>query len=56
MGTRWRAGANSAVGVPPTRWVGLSGVTSSGNASSRARSSLVSSSYSVSETSGSDRP
>src|SRR5918996_1533 len=53
IGVRWRTGANSSLGAPPTRWVGLSGTMSSGKASSSPRSSRISSSYSASEISGS---
>ncbi len=42
-------------GAPPTRWVGESGVTSSGCAASIARSSSSSASYSSSPISGSSR-
>ena len=35
IGTAWRTGLNSLSGWPPTRWVGESGVTRSGNCSSR---------------------
>src|SRR6266542_3936796 len=52
---RCSTGANRSTGVTPTRCVGLSGVTSSGNRSSSSRSSCMSSSYSASETSGSSR-
>ena len=34
-------GANRSAGAPPTRWVGLSGVISSGNSASRVCSSLT---------------
>ena len=53
IGDRCSTGANRSAGVAPTRWLGLSGVISSGNRSSSDRSSFISSSYSASETSGS---
>ena len=54
IGARCSTGANRAVaGAAPTPCVGESGVISSGNASSSARSSRLSSSYSASLTSGS---
>src|SRR6266545_152685 len=37
MGTRWAKVGNSSEGFSPTRWVGLSGVTSSGNCTSWRR-------------------
>ncbi len=55
IGARCETGANRSAGTPPTRWVGESGVMSSGKASSSAPSSRTSSSYSTSETSGSSR-
>ena len=45
--------ANCVEGVAPTRWVGESGVTSSGCSSSSARSSRTQPSYSPSSTVGS---
>jgi hypothetical protein len=42
-------------GAPPTRWVGESGVSSSGHEASIARSSSSSASYSSSPISGSSR-
>jgi hypothetical protein len=48
MGTRCRTGAKRSDGVAPTRWVGDSGVTSSGWAASSARSACISRSYSAS--------
>ena len=53
MGARCSTGANRSAGALPTRCVGESGVISSGNSSSSACSSRISSSYSASETSGS---
>ena len=52
MATRCSTGANSSAARPPGRWVGLSGVTSSGCASSSATSSRHRRSYSASLTSG----
>ena len=45
MGTRWAKLGNSADGCSPTRWVGLSGVTSSGCCASSSRSSRSRRSY-----------
>ena len=53
MGWRWRTVANSVAGEAPTRWVGESGVRSSGCASSSAWRRRKSASYSASEISGS---
>ncbi len=52
IATRCSTGWNASIGVPATRWVGLSGVTRSGNSASSARSSRMSVSYSASDTSG----
>ena len=51
----WRTFSRSLTGSPPVRWVGESGVTSSGCSASIARSSSSSLSYSSSPTSGSSR-
>jgi hypothetical protein len=49
IGTVWTTGANTLVwGAPPTCWRGESGVMSSGNSSSSARSSRTSASKSPS--------
>ena len=52
IATRCSTDWNASIGVPPTRWVGLSGVTISGNSASSAFSSRISPSYSASDTSG----
>ncbi len=53
--SRWRTGVNWVDTPPPGRWVGESGVRSSGYCSSSARISRMSWSYSASETSGESR-
>ena len=53
IGSRCGAGANRASALPPTLWVGESGVRRSGLAASSSRSSEIRASYSESETSGS---
>ncbi len=55
IGTACTTGAKSGDAGAPTRWVGESGVTSSGWASSTARSRRTSASYSASGISGSSR-
>ena len=55
MGSRWRTLANPAPASPETRRVGESSVASDGCASSRARSSRMSRSYSASERAGLSR-
>jgi hypothetical protein len=50
---RWGTFSSLPTGSPPTRWVGESGVTSSGWAASIARSSSSSVSYASSPISGS---
>ena len=48
MGISWAARGKASCGVPPTRWVGESGVTNSGCAASSSRSSRMSASNSAS--------
>jgi hypothetical protein len=55
IGISWRTFGSDETGSPPTRWVGESGVTSSGLAASSARSSSSSASYSSSPIVGSSR-
>ena len=52
IGCRCVTGSNRSSGLAPTRWVGESGVTSSGCSASIARSSFSSASYSSSPISG----
>ncbi len=44
IGCRWRTFSSAPTGSPPTRWVGESGVSSSGCSASIARSSSSSAS------------
>ena len=53
IGCRCATFSSRPTGVPPTRWVGESGVTSSGCSASIARSSSSSVSYSPSPMTGS---
>jgi hypothetical protein len=55
IGTACSTGAKRGDGGAPTRWVGESGVTSSGWAPSMARRRRTSASYSASGISGSSR-
>jgi hypothetical protein len=52
IGVRWRISANCGSGAAPTRWVGESGVRSSGCCASSSCSSRNSASYSASLISG----
>ena len=52
IGTSWRIWLKAASGAAPTRWVGESGVISSGCLVSSSRSSRISLSYSASGISG----
>jgi hypothetical protein len=55
MGSRCSTFSNFALGAPETRWVGESGVRTSGCAASIAWSSRMSRSYSASERRGRSR-